>query len=119
MGGHGKAEKARPFPTGLWMMCNTLFVMLWGGKVGRHMTTLLWCFHLFEFQRGVQSVFVLFVIFYVSCLCKEKSPRLLRNEVSDMFLSFQGLFCCLNKLILFFQKLLSTLITLLREEVKP
>lgn len=97
--GHGKEEKTRPFPTGLLVMCHGLFVMF-GEKVDRRMTTFLWCFHFLEFRLGVRFVFLC-----VSSLCKEKSPRLLRTEVSDNVPEYSGLFCCLNKLLFVFPNL--------------
>lgn len=44
----GKAETARLFPTRLWEPRHRLFVLL-----GCHVTTRLWCFHLWEFRSGV------------------------------------------------------------------
>ncbi len=63
------------------------------------MTTLLWCFHLFWIPTRSSVCFL-----FVSSLCKEKSPRLLRNEVSDTVPEYSGpfFFCCLNKLIFVF-----------------
>lgn len=81
------------------MMCNCwLFVMLLGSRVGgleglegggRHMTTLLWCSSPFWEFLTRSSVRFLKLVF---SLCKEKSPRLLRNEVSDNVPEYSGPF---------------------------
>lgn len=82
----GKAEETRPFPTGLWLMCHCLLLMF-GEKVGRRMTSYLWCFHLFGIPIRSSVCHLI-----VSSLCKEKSTRLLRTEVSDNVPEFSGPF---------------------------
>lgn len=59
-----------------------------------------------EFRPGVQFIFYLFLL----CV-KEKSPRLLRNEVSDNVPEFSGpFFVVLINSFLFFQTLCGVLL---------
>lgn len=71
------------------------------------MTTLLWCFHLFG---NSDQEFSLFSICFFFCV-KEKSPRLLRNEVPDNVPEFSGpFFVVLINSFLFFQTLCGVLL---------
>lgn len=111
----GTKEKTRPVPTGLWLMCNCLFVMLGVGSgregVGTsHDNTSV---VLSPCWNSLQE-FCLCFLFSPFLLCvKEKSPRLLRTEVSDNVPEYSGpLFCCccLNKHIFVFPNLCGALL---------
>ena len=89
------------------LMCGCFVCKVWGGK-GRpsHDNTSVVLSLVWEFQPGVQFIFYLFLL----CV-KEKSPRLLRNEVSDNVPEFSGpFFVVLINSFLFFQTLCGVLL---------
>lgn len=46
-GGVMGTQRNPPCSHSALLMCSCFVCNVWGEKVGRHMTTLLWCFHLF------------------------------------------------------------------------